>query len=111
MQQEQDWVLEVPLFRDLIQMGVDQGIEKGRQEELTSLRRVLLTLVKGRFPELTTRARTQASHMKSPEVLMDMIEKVGLATTHEEVLEALSDWRSSAPAAKKSAPLKKSKPE
>ena len=75
------------------QEGLEKGLEKGRQEGLTLLRGVLLTAVKARFPTLVTQARTQASRMKTPELLKDVIEKIMLATTQEEAEQALLNWR------------------
>jgi len=49
----------------------------------------LLTLVKSSFPTLLAQARTRARYIKTPEVLIELLEKLLLATTPEEAQQIL----------------------
>src|SRR5579859_3400137 len=87
--------------REASEKGLEKGLEKGRQEErearvkqeLSSLRKTVLALTQGRFPELVPQAKEQVRKIKHPAILQDLIVKVGLAVNQEEAQHALLNWQ------------------
>lgn len=97
-----DMLRETRAFQDImkegreegLEEGWEKGLEKGRQESVIGLRNTLLNLVQARFPDrkLVRQAKGQAAIIDSPEVLHDLILKVALAQTPEEVQKSLLEW-------------------
>jgi hypothetical protein len=89
----QETIPESTFVRELVEKGLLEGLEKGRkegrEEELASLREVLLDLVDSRFASLSAQANKQAKQMHTPEGLKEAIRKVGRATTLEEAQQAI----------------------
>jgi hypothetical protein len=93
---------ETPFYQEMtreareegLEKGLEKGMEKGR---LQTLRDILLNFVQTRFPDpkLTHLAQSQVSIIDDPEVLENLILKVGPAQTAEEVQRYLLDWRDS----------------
>ncbi len=72
-----------------VQQGLEKGLEKGLQQELQDLRRLLLSSVRSRFPELVPVATKQIAEVGSAEVLMDLTLKVIASPTKEEFYQVL----------------------
>jgi len=82
----EDFLEESWSYQEMVQKGVDQGIEIGKKQgiqqgALSALRPLLVRVVEGRFPELTTLARQQAERFTVPELLSDVIDKLAMAQT------------------------------
>jgi len=99
----QDILRETKAYREMTkesrQEGREEGIREGREEgiregKLEGLREALLTLVQARFsnPMVTRLAKGQAAIIDDPAILQDLILKVGLAQTLEEVQRDLLEW-------------------
>nr|BBH92881.1 hypothetical protein KTA_10800 [Thermogemmatispora argillosa] len=69
--------------------GLKEGRKEGRQQEraerLNELRRMLMTLVAARFPELSELAREVAAGINEPATLTDLVVSVGLAQDGEQL--------------------------
>ncbi len=72
-----------------IELGFKRAIEQVRQEELDNLRETLFEIVKGRFPKLARLSKKQGIVIEDAKVLSDLIIKVSLASTMEEVRQHL----------------------
>ncbi len=72
-----------------LQQGLEKGLEKGLQQELQDLRRLLLSSIRSRFPELVPVATKRIAEVGSAEVLMDLTLKVFSSQTKEEFYQAL----------------------
>jgi hypothetical protein len=96
---EQKWLLrrlsdmhdvlrETPVYQEMTRWAREEG-------ELKALRKALLKLVQTRFPDPQTEhlAQSQVSIIDDPEVLENLILKVGPAQTAKEVQRYLLDWR------------------
>ena len=81
---------EAPFYQEILQ----EGREEGHQERIQALRQMLLKFVQARFParKMMRLAQGQAALIEDPEVLQDLILKVGLAQTAEEVQNYLLEW-------------------
>jgi hypothetical protein len=83
------------MYKDIIeeswlyQKNLQKGVEKERQETLQRVRQILLTIVQGRFPEMTDLMRTRAETIEDPDVLQDLIVKISLAHDIQEALQVL----------------------
>ncbi len=73
-----------------LQQGLEKGLEKGLQQELQDLRRLLLSSIRSRFPELVLLAVKQIAGVTSAEVLMDLTLKVIASQTAEEFYQVLT---------------------
>jgi predicted transposase YdaD len=85
-----DILREAPLYQEILQ----EGREEGRQERIQALRQMLLKFVQARFParKMIQLAKGQVALIEDPEVLQDLILKVGLAQTAEEAQNYLLEW-------------------
>ena len=89
---EESWA-----YREMVQKGLDkglqQGLEKGRQEGLEkgvqAQRETLLDIVQARFPELSSLAKKQTSHIKDPQVLRHLTVKISTVQTAQEAEQLL----------------------
>jgi len=91
---------ETPFYQEMTrearEEGLEKGLEKGMQKgRLQTLRDILFNFVQTRFPDpkLTHLAQSQIAIIDDPEVLENLILKVGPAQTAEEVQHYLLDWR------------------
>ncbi len=73
-----------------LRQGLDKGLEKGLQQELQDLRRLLLSSIRSKFPELVSFATKQISGVASAELLMDLTLKVIAAEKAEELSMVLA---------------------
>jgi len=90
----EDFLEESWSYQEMVQKGVDQGIEIGKKQgiqqgALSALRPLLVRVVEGRFPELTTLARQQAERFTVPELLSDVIDKLAMAQTADRARQIL----------------------
>ena len=69
----QDILRDSWVYQEIGQEFLEQGFEKGREEErkqrLQDLRQMILSLVQVRFPEITEQASQQAENITDPELL------------------------------------------
>ena len=69
----QDILRDSWVYQEIGQEFLEQGFEKGREEErkqrLQDLRQMILSLVQVRFPEITEQASQQAESITDPELL------------------------------------------
>jgi|SRR5450755_78180 hypothetical protein len=93
----EDFLEESWSYQEMVQKGIDKGIELGRKQrlelskklgidnefelnvkmgELKALRSTLVRIVEIRFPELTALAQQQVEHFTIPELLRDVIDKL-----------------------------------
>ena len=89
-----DILLETRAFQEIRKSALKEGREEGREEgKLEGLREVLLTLVQARFPgrKLQRLTKIQAVLIDDPTILEDLITKIALAQTLEEVQTILLD--------------------
>jgi predicted transposase YdaD len=56
--------------------GRQEGIQEGRQEELQRLQRLLINVVRARYPDLAELAQLQVDHCKKPDALELLIQQV-----------------------------------
>jgi predicted transposase YdaD len=116
-----DMLRDTPAFQDIMKEGLEQGLERGREEGLEqglergreegleqglergrkeghneALRQALLAIVQARFPSprMIRQAKGQAAIIDDPAVLQDLIVKVSLAESAEEAERYLLDWPS-----------------
>ena len=74
--------------------GIAEGRTEGRTEgELRASQRILVNVVKARFPDLVELARQKASQISKPDVLTYLIEQVSTAPD-----ENVARWLLSTPA-------------
>ncbi len=64
---------ESPMIQKLRQQYLEQGLEQG---EMRALQRMLVNVVRKRYPDLAEFAQQQASHFNKPDALELLIEKV-----------------------------------
>src|SRR2546426_12812477 len=72
-----------------IELGLERGSEQERQKTLHSLRELLFTIVKARFPKLARLSKKQGIVIEEADVLGDLIVKVSIAPTVEEARQHL----------------------
>jgi predicted transposase YdaD len=101
----EDFLEESWSYQEMVQKGLDKGIEIGKKQgieqgieigekqglerALNALRPTLLSVVKARFPELTTLAQQQGERFTVPELLSDVIDKLLKAQTLEQARRIL----------------------
>jgi len=81
---EESWV-----YQETKQLGRDEE----RQETLRRQRQKILGIVQKRFPEMLDLAQKLVNNLKDPDILEDLLLKVGLAQSVQEVLSVLSEVR------------------
>jgi predicted transposase YdaD len=94
----EDMLQETVIYQYILQQGVakgeqqglEKGLKKGLQQELQDLRRLLLSSVRSKFPELAPLATKRISGVESAELLMDLTLKVIAAQTAEEFSKVLA---------------------
>jgi hypothetical protein len=74
---------------EIHQIIMQEGVEKGHQQELHDLRQILLGFVQARFQELVPLVTKQTAHITDTEMLKHLTFKVGLAQTLEEAHQLL----------------------
>ncbi len=84
-----DILRESPIYQEILSEGREEGREEGRLEHS---RHILVVLTQVRFPSLITLAQRQAAAINDLKVLDDVIVKIGLAQTQEEVQAYLLGW-------------------
>jgi predicted transposase YdaD len=86
----EDFLEESWSYQEMVQKGLDQGIEIGKKQgALDALRPTLLSVVKARFPELAALAQQQGERFTLPELLSDAIDKLLKAQTPEQARRIL----------------------
>ena len=88
-----DVLRDTPIYQMILQEGREEGIEEGRKEILEFQRMGVLNLVEARFPALKMLAKEQTAQIESPQVLVDLMVKVGLTQSLEEVIDYLVNWK------------------
>ena len=88
-----DVLRDTPIYQMILQEGREEGIEKGRKEILEFQRMGVLNLVEARFPALKKLAKEQVAQIESPQVLVDLMVKVSLTQSLEEVIDYLVNWK------------------
>jgi predicted transposase YdaD len=90
----EDMLQETVIYQYILQQGVakgeQQGLEKGLQQELQDLRRLLLSSIRSKFPDLVSLAAKHISGVVNAELLMDLTLKVITAQTAEEFSKVLA---------------------
>ncbi len=85
-----DLIEDSPIFREILQEGLEKGREEGMgQGRLAATRHVLLILTEKRFPALAAVAREQAALVDDVEVLNSMIVSIGSVLTEQEAYAVL----------------------
>lgn len=74
---------------EIYQIIMQEGVEKGHQQELHDLRQILLGFVQAKFQELVPLVTKQTAHITDTEMLKHLTLKVGLAQTLEEARQLL----------------------
>lgn len=91
----QDILKESWVYQEIGQEFLEQGIEKGREEErLREVQRqsqMLMSFVQTHFPEITALAKQQTEKIKDPEVLQSVILKLIAAQRLDEARQILLD--------------------
>ncbi len=89
----EDFLEESWSYQEMVQKGVDQGIEIGKKQglerALNALRPTFVSIVEARFPELTALAQQQGERFTVPELLSDVIDKLLKAQTAEQARQIL----------------------
>ena len=78
-------------YREMVEKGIDIGIERGELKALSALRPVLIHFVETRFPELALLAQQQAERINRPEMLSTVLDKLFLAQTTESARQVLME--------------------
>ena len=73
-------------YQEIMQVGE----QKERQTELQGLRQLLENLVQARFPNNVNLAKERGSAIEEQSILHEVIYKVGIAQTEEDVRQILS---------------------
>jgi predicted transposase YdaD len=87
----QDILKESWVYQEIGQEFLEQGIEKGREEECQRQSQMLMSFVQTHFPEITALAKQQTEKIKDPEVLQSVILKLIAAQRLEEARQILLD--------------------
>ena len=94
--EHKDWLRRrFSMYQDIIrdseiyQIIIQEGVEKGHQQELQDLRQILLGFIQARFQELVPIATKQTANITDTEVLKHLTLEVGLAQTLEEARQLL----------------------
>lgn len=91
--QAREAALQEGLAQGLAQ-GIAQGIEKANQEHLEATRQTIIKIVSSRFPK--TKAVSLVKHvvqlMNREEILQDMVVKLSMAQSLDEVQNHLLNW-------------------
>jgi len=74
-----------------LQQGIEQGLQQAMEQERQRQLQAFVSIVQGRFPELTERAKRRASETTDPVQLQELLIKIGLAKDIEEAKQALMD--------------------
>lgn len=74
---------------EIYQIIIQEGVEKGHQQELQDLRQILLGFIQARFQELVPIATKQTASITDTEALKHLTLKVVLAQTLEEAHQLL----------------------
>ena len=85
MQKVDQWVLDIPIVQDFIQIGEERGMENQLKQE----RQTLLTIVQLRFPDLVDIARQLLEGIHESAVLQQLFIKMSLATSSQDAEQAL----------------------
>jgi predicted transposase YdaD len=94
--EDKDWLRRrFRMYQDILrdteiyQIIMQEGVEKGHQQELQDLRQILSGFIQARFQELVPLATEQTAHITDTETLKHLTLKVGLAQTLEEARQLL----------------------
>lgn len=94
--EDKDWLRRrFRMYQDILrnseiyQIIMQEGVEKGHQQELHDLRQILLGFIQARFQELVPLVTKQTAHITDIEMLKHLTLKVGLAQTLEEARQLL----------------------
>jgi predicted transposase YdaD len=69
--------------------GLEQGLQQGLQQELQALRATLLSFVETHFPDQLTQASQQVAFTTTPSQVQDLLQKLFVAHTNDEVKQIL----------------------
>jgi predicted transposase YdaD len=85
---EDSWVYQEILHKGM-DKGLEQGIQREREQEARRLRQALYTIIRKRFPDLMQTAHDQAELATQPETLQELIVNISLAQHIQEAQQAL----------------------
>ncbi len=74
---------------EIYQIIMQEGVEKGHQQELQDLRQILIGFIQVRFEELVPLATKQIARITDTEKLKNLTLKVGLSQSPEEARQLL----------------------
>ncbi len=79
-------------YREMVQKGIDLGVEKGiEQGEVKASRSLLIRYIEINFPELVSLAQQQAERINKPDLLNALVGKLYLAQTTESARQILME--------------------
>jgi predicted transposase YdaD len=85
----QDILSESWVYREIVEQGVEKGREEERQRRIQDQRTMLIGLIQFRFPELLALAKQQTDGITDPEVLPPVNSKLIAVQTIEEARQIL----------------------
>lgn len=85
-----DILQETPIYqfltKDAREAGLQEGLQKGREE---ALRQAIVDIVRERFPKLVRLAKKQVAVVDDPALLRQLVVKISVAQTVEEAKQHL----------------------
>jgi len=88
-----DILQETPIYQYLTKEsredGLQEGLEKGHQEECEALRQMIVDIVRKRFPKTVRLAKKQVAVVDDPAQLRQLVVDISVAQTEEEVTQHL----------------------
>ncbi len=85
----QDILSESWVYQELVEQGIEKGREEERQRRIQDQRAMFLGLIQLRFPELEALAKQQTDGITDPEILPPVNFKLLAAQTIEEARQLL----------------------
>jgi hypothetical protein len=76
-------------YREMVQKGIDIGVEQGEMNALNALRLPLIHYIEMHFPELVSLAQQQSERINKPELLSVVFDKILVAQTTERARQIL----------------------
>ncbi len=81
-----DILRDTPIYQLILEEGFEEGLEKGRKEEL---RLMLANIVQERFPELANLAKERAATIEDINVLRQIVMKLGIMQDEDKIRQYL----------------------